>query len=78
MGGDVAKSTKYSTYAVSGAYGLPILITPLLENEIENLTKLGGEYDAVQSAVKSAKRANLEVWGIDKIKEKLSTYISNP
>ena len=78
MGGDVAKSTKYSTYAVSGVYGLPILIAPLLESEIENLKKLGDEYDAIKSAVKSAKRANLEVWGIDKIKEKLTTYISNP
>lgn len=31
---DIAKSTNYSTYAVSGVYGLPILITPLLQAEI--------------------------------------------
>lgn len=77
MGGDVAKSTKYSTYAVSGVYGLPILITPLLESEakIENIDKLGKDYKYIKEAKGSAERANLEVWGIDKIKENLEKYI---
>ncbi len=76
MSGDVAKSTKYSTYAVSGAYGLPILITPLLQDEIDNIDNLDKKiYSYIQSAVKSAKRAGLEVWGLDKIEDKLKKYI---
>jgi hypothetical protein len=76
MEGDVAKSTKYSTYAVSGAYGLPILITPLLGNEIENLDNLDKKiYGYIQSAIKSAKRAGLEVWGLDDIEDNLKKYI---
>ena len=76
MEGDVAKSTKYSTYAVSGAYGLPILITPLLEDEINNIDSLDKEiYGYIQSAIKSAKRASLDVWGLDKIEDNLKKYI---
>ena len=84
MEGDVAKSTKYSTYAVSGAYGLPILITPLLQSEIDNIDNLDKDiYGYIQSAVKSAKRADLEVWGLDEIggidnnieRSKLKKYI---
>jgi hypothetical protein len=76
MEGDVDKSTKYSTYAISGAYGLPILITPLLGNEIENLDNLDKKiYGYIQSAIKSAQRAGLEVWGLDEIEENLKKYI---
>jgi hypothetical protein len=76
MEGDVAKSTKYSTYAVSGAYGLPILITPLLKDEIENIDDLDSKiYGYIQSAIKSGKRASLDVWGLDEICEKLAKYI---
>ncbi|MFZ2969464.1 MAG: hypothetical protein WA080_10465 [Sulfuricurvum sp.] len=76
MEGDVAKSTKYSTYAVSGVYGLPILITPLLESEINDIDKLDKDtYGYIQNAVKSAKRASLEVWGIDEIEKHLKKYI---
>jgi len=76
MSGDVAKSTKYSTYAISGVYGLPILITPLLQDEINNIDSLDEDtYGYIKSAVKSAKRAGLEVWGLDEIEEKLKKYI---
>lgn len=76
MDGDVAKSTKYSTYAVSGAYGLPILITPLLASEINDIDNLDKAiYSSIQSAVKSANRAGLKVWGLDKIEENLKKYI---
>lgn len=82
MTGDTAKARNYSTYAVSGVYGLPILITPLLDSE--NYKKMKDEilqddyyniYKNIQSAYKSAIRAGLEVWGLDKIKDKLSKYI---
>jgi len=76
MKGDVAKSTKYSTYAISGAYGLPILITPLLKDEIENLDNLEDSvYKYIKKAIKSAKRAGLEVWGLNEIEDNLKKYI---
>jgi len=75
---DIAKSTKYSTYAISGVYGLPILITPLLKNEIPpsfGFKKLGDKYKEIKASVASAQRAGLEVWGLDEIEEKLKKYI---
>jgi len=76
MDGDVAKSTKYSTYAISGVYGLPILITPLLKEEIENIDGLNNNiYRYIKKAVKSAQRAGLDVWGLNEIEEKLKKYI---
>lgn len=87
MKGDVAKSTKYSTYAVSGVYGKPILITPLLFNEIIAIRKkshlkdkefayLNDDlYKTIQQAINSAIRAGLEVWGLDEIEDRLKKYI---
>ena len=87
MEGDVAKSTKYSTYAVSGVYGKPILITPLLKEEIEAIRKkshLNNDdfkylkddlYKTIRQAINSAIRAGLEVWGLDEIEDKLNKYI---
>ena len=75
---DIAKSTKYSTYAISGVYGLPILITPLLEKEIppsSDFKKLGDKYDTIKASVSSAMRAGLEVWGLDEIEKRLKKYI---
>jgi len=85
MSGDVAKSTKYSTYAVSGVYGLPILITPLLYEEIVALRKeilpqkyqylKDGLYKNIRKSINSAIRAGLEVWGLDEIEDKFKKYI---
>ncbi len=78
MDGDVAKSTKYSVYAASGVYGKPILVTPLLDNEIKNLSEDTIEdsvFSSIKSAVYSANRATLEVWGLDKIKTKIVDLI---
>ncbi|MGE4518024.1 MAG: hypothetical protein AB7E04_00765 [Desulfobacteraceae bacterium] len=82
MSGDIAKSTKYSTYAVSGAYGLPILITPLTQEEINDVGEFNkllkeGCYKNIKKSVLAAKRASLEVWGIDKIEERLNHYLDN-
>ncbi|KIM12160.1 MAG: hypothetical protein KU38_04450 [Sulfurovum sp. FS08-3] len=76
MSGDVAKSTNYSTYAISGVYGKPILITPIMESEIKDINTLDKEtYGKIKSAIKSAKRATLDVWGIDKIADNIIDYI---
>ncbi len=75
MSGDVAKSTNYSTYAISGVYGKPILITPLREQEIKDIDTLDKSYKRIKSAIKSAKRATLDVWGIDEIANNIEVYI---
>lgn len=33
MGGDTAKSNNYSTYAISGAYGMPIIVIPVINKK---------------------------------------------
>ena len=92
MEGDVAKSTKYSTYAVSGVYGKPILITPLLKKEIKAIrdkSTLSEDYSddykylndalykTIRQAINSAIRSGLEVWGLDEIEDRLKKYIAN-
>ncbi|MFW0884737.1 hypothetical protein ACMCNP_06810 [Candidatus Acidulodesulfobacterium sp. H_13] len=72
MSSDVAKSTKYSTYAVSGIYGLPILIVPLKENEIKEIVGNEDTTKVLRSTISAAKRATLKVWGIDKLEEYLT------
>lgn len=53
MNGDNAKSTKYTTYRLSGVFGMPILLTPLFNSEIsdkENKENLKKCYEALRSA----------------------------
>jgi hypothetical protein len=80
MEGDTAKARKYVTYAVSGVYGLPILINPLLSTETtesELVKNLDIDiYKYTNEAKGSAVRAGLEVWGIDEIATKLEKYIN--
>jgi hypothetical protein len=67
MSGDVAKSTKYTTYAVAGVYGKPILLSALLTsqlNDLENLRKHWA-YGSSASAVAAARRAQLPVLSLD-------------
>lgn len=86
MEGDTAKARKYVTYAVGGVYGLPILINPLLSTESTKSDVVKDLdidiYKYINEAKSSAKRAFLEVWGIDeikkdKIKEELTKHIDN-
>lgn len=76
MDGDVAKSTKYSTYAISGVYGKPTLITPLLESEISTPIP---KYPLKKSfeAITSAQKAGLPIWSIDNIKKELEEIIKD-
>lgn len=63
MSGDNAKSTKYSTYAIAGVYGLPILISPKIDGDTIN--------SDVESAYKAAQKANLKTWSIDTLHTEL-------
>lgn len=73
---DEAKSTNYSTYAISGVYGKPILITPIMESEIKDINSLDKNiYEKIQKSIGKAKRATLDVWGIDKIADNIENYI---
>ena len=70
MSSEVAKARNYTAYVISGVYGKPVIITPLLKDEIKELES--GMYDnAIEEAVGAAMRANLDIWGIDEIEEKL-------
>lgn len=82
MTGDTAKARNYATYAVSGVYGLPILITPILSTEEDKDLKdeiLQDDYydiyKNIKSAIASGERASLDVWGLDKIEDNLKKYI---
>jgi hypothetical protein len=82
MTGDTAKARNYATYAVSGVYGLPILITPILSKEEDEELKdniLQDDYydiyKNIKTAIASAQRAELEVWELDKIEDNLKKYI---
>lgn len=72
MAGDVAKSTKFSTYAVGGVYGMPILFVPLLKDENINIPEFAKNLKWTKA---SAERANLECWAFDEIEEKLKKNI---
>ncbi|MBD3339174.1 MAG: DUF1887 family protein [Candidatus Lokiarchaeota archaeon] len=73
MAGDVAKSHRYSTYAIGGVYGLPVLLVPLTRTEITDLNESRAEDDIknLKRAINAAKRAQLEDWSIDEIESNL-------
>lgn len=82
MDGNNAKSHNYSTYAIAGVYGVPNLITPMLiedsgkieeDETLEDHKKLEDydSYENIKKAVNSARRANLEIWGLNNIENKL-------
>ncbi|WMX17571.1 hypothetical protein [Aureispira sp. CCB-E] len=71
MTGDVAKSTNYSTYAISGVYGLPILITPMVKEDSNKIN------DKITKAIAAAERAKLPVWHLNEIANKLKEHLNN-
>lgn len=90
MTGDNAKSHNYSTYAVAGVYGTPILINPedddnLKNNEhfktkVDNLSSKEKEdnnnvYKYVISARNAASKVNLDIWSVNKIEDKLKNLL---
>lgn len=75
MSGDNAKSNKYTTYAIGSVYGKPILITPFTKSLLKNIPHR--VYDPIKTAIKSAERAKMEVWGIDEISARLKNLFSD-
>lgn len=73
MSGDIAKSHRYSTYAIGGVYGMPILLVPLTSQEINTIVP---EYAKnLKITIGAARRAQLEIWGIDEIENNLCDKI---
>ena len=70
MSAENAKSREYTAYALGGVYGKPILITPLSKREAVEGVKSDG-YENITKAYSSARRAGLEVFHLDTLKEDL-------
>lgn len=75
MEGDGAKSTNYSTYAIAGVYGLPILVTPRVDKDDKRLEHV--EYkkvkldDNTQKAINAAEKVGIDIWYLKDIKKEL-------
>ncbi|GAA0123536.1 hypothetical protein UT300018_28540 [Clostridium faecium] len=86
MSSDNAKSHNYSTYAVAGVYGTPILVCPIEEDDVRKKERFDTKvkkaceentdvYEHVRSARDSAKKANLNIFYIDEIAEDIKKII---
>ena len=76
MSAENAKSREYTAYALGGVYGKPILITPLSEHEAV-AGKMPDEYENITKAYSSARRAGLEVFHLDTLKEELKALFKD-
>lgn len=90
MSGDNAKSNNYSTYAIAGVYGNPILVVPVIDrdsksekihyqskvkkNNIIELTENEDVYKYVRRAIRSAERASIDIYYINELDEILKNY----
>lgn len=80
MDSDVSKARIYTTYAAAGVYGKPILITPLLKEELEKAKKhnLKNEnYKYILKAIGAAQRSQMEIWALDSIEEGLRNWMGD-
>ncbi|AUM88164.1 hypothetical protein CF055_00760 [Clostridium botulinum] len=72
MKGDNAKSHNYTTYRLSGVFGMPILLLPLYNDEASSGFKNDNNIlKKPLQALNAAKAAELEVITIDRIEKKL-------
>lgn len=72
MKGDNAKSHNYTTYRLSGVFGMPILLSPLYENEMKpGLEDGNGVLEKQLQALRAAKASELKVIALDGIKNGL-------
>lgn len=76
MTGDNAKSHNYTTYRLSGVFGMPILLSPLFWGETTKVGSNKKELEKQIQAFNAATRAELEVWTLDEnFEEKLKKLI---
>lgn len=90
MTGDNAKSHNYSTYAVAGVYGSPLLVCPIKEQDVRKVERFDTRvkkfnkkicientdvYEYVRSAKYAANKAILNVCYIDEIDSKIKELI---
>lgn len=77
MPGDTGKGRQFTVYATNGVYGTPILITPLIEGDMDDNDKIlqDESYQYVKKTTDTAQRINLNFWYIDKIKKGLTDYL---
>lgn len=70
MVGDNAKSNNYSTYAISGVYGTPVLIAPFYDCGIKGNIEYLDEKDLlkhIRTAYNSAKKAKLDICSVEEL-----------
>ena len=70
MSADNAKSNKSTTYAISGVYGVPILVVPLKEKYDDK------KFPNIEKAINAARKNKLEIYYLDNIKKIVEEYIN--
>ncbi|WP_027400515.1 hypothetical protein [Anaerovorax odorimutans] len=75
MSGDNAKSNKYTTYRLSGVFGMPYLVSLLKKNEDLQNEKEEFIVKNIIGAYNSAKRAELNVINFDELEEEIEKII---
>lgn len=74
MKGDNAKSHNFTTYRLSGVFGTPVFLSPLLKDYKSTFNKFKineNWFDKQEKALKAAGNAELEIIQIDEIKDKI-------
>lgn len=74
---DTAKARMYTSYAVSGVYGTPILVPPFLNEDYDEIKKALIQEKTIWSKMKSlynaAKISGIRLWHLDEIEENIKT-----
>ena len=70
MSADNAKSNKFTTYVISGVYGVPILVVPLKEKYEDE------KFPSIQKAMNAARKNKLEIYYLDNIEKIIEEYIN--
>lgn len=74
---EVSKARMYTSYAASGVYGMPILVTPYLrkhiDDKVQNATE--GVWGKMNTTRKAAQRAGMDIWCLDQLEDKVSNCV---
>ncbi|TCK98672.1 hypothetical protein EDC19_1105 [Natranaerovirga hydrolytica] len=88
MESNTGKARVYTAYATNGVYGKPILLIPFYKSQISIIHKylfgdeknmdqpeykeLRENFENILSAYRAALRSNMDIWGLDEIKDGLN------